>query len=107
MEVIHVNTIAEYKKEILDSKVPVIIDFWATWCMPCKMFSPVFEKVSAEYKGKVKFVKIDVDEASDVAMKFSIMSIPTVVLFNGGKEVERQTGALSLTQLKDFINDNI
>jgi len=107
MEVIHVNTIAEYKKEILDSKVPVVIDFWATWCMPCKMFGPVFEKNSVEYKGKVKFVKIDVDEAQDVAMKFNIMSIPTVVLFNKGKEVERQSGALSSAQLKEFINDNI
>ena len=107
MEVIHVNTIAEYKKEILDSKVPVIIDFWATWCMPCKMFGPVFEKASAEYKGKVKFIKIDVDEAQDVAMKFNIMSIPTVVLFNKGKEVQRQSGALNASQLKEFIHSNV
>jgi len=107
MEVIHVNNKEEYKREILDSKIPVIIDFWATWCMPCKMFGPVFEKISAEYNGKVKFVKVDVDEASEVAMAFSIMSIPTIVLMNKGKEVTRESGALTAMQLKQFINDNI
>lgn len=106
MTVVHVNTNEEYKKEVLDSDKPVIIDFWAQWCGPCKMFGPIFEQM-AEERDDVKFVKVDVDEATDVAADFSIMSIPTIALVKSGEEVERQMGALTKDMLKDFLDSNL
>ncbi len=105
MAITHVTTEDEFKKEVTNSEGLVIIDFWAPWCGPCKLLGPIFEKVSDEYDD-VKFVKVDVDEAQDVAAEFNIMSIPTLVILKGGETLDQQMGALSEEQLKDFIDSH-
>ena len=88
----------------MQSEIPVIVDFWATWCPPCKILAPVFEELAGEYEGKVKFAKLDTDEVRAVAQKYSIMSIPTLIVFKGGKEIERMVGALPKEALKEKID---
>lgn len=81
-----------FSKEVLASDLPVLVDFWAPWCGPCQMAGPVLEELEKEFKEKVKFVKVNVDENPSLAAKMGVMSIPTVVLFKEGKEVNRQIG---------------
>jgi thioredoxin 1 len=95
---------AEFQSEVLDSEVPVVVDFWAPWCGPCKMVGPVLEELSGEYAGKVKFTKINTDENQQLAVKFGIMGIPTIKIFKDGKEVESVTGALPKDMMKEFID---
>lgn len=85
-------TDAQFQKEVLESKLPVLVDFYATWCGPCKMAAPVLDKLSDELAGKLTIVKMDVDENTETPAKNGVMSIPTVVLFVGGKEVSRKVG---------------
>ena len=80
----------------------VVVDFFATWCGPCKMLGPVFEKVSDEVND-VKFVKLDVDKFNDIARQYGVMSVPTLILFENGKEVKKEIGFMSEDKLKDFI----
>ncbi|MFA5389309.1 MAG: thioredoxin [Candidatus Omnitrophota bacterium] len=84
-----------FEEVVLKSDKPVIVDFWATWCMPCKMLSPVVEEIANEYKGKYKVAKLNIDDAMDVATNFSVMNIPTLIFFNNGKEAARMVGAAS------------
>ena len=91
-----------FKAEVLESKVPVVIDFFAEWCGPCKMFGPVFEEVSSEQK--MNFVKLNVDNYSDIARQYGVMSIPTVILFKDGKEIKRNTGFMSKDDFVNFLN---
>ncbi|MCK4927422.1 MAG: thioredoxin [Candidatus Aenigmarchaeota archaeon] len=93
-----------FEKEVLRSDIPVIVDFWAEWCGPCKILGPIFEKISEEYEGKLKFVKMNVDENQDIAGKFSIQGIPSMLIFNKGEEAERLVGALPETLLKEKID---
>jgi len=86
---------ASFEKEVLQSKIPVVVDFWAEWCGPCKMMAPVFEKVSKEFESKVKFAKVNVDDNSDLAGNNEIMSIPCFVVYKDGKEVDRLVGGMS------------
>jgi thioredoxin 1 len=81
-----------FKTEVLDSSIPVIVDFFAEWCGPCKIMGPIFEEVSTKYEGKVKFAKLNVDEARETAMKYGVMSIPTIITYNEGKVVETIVG---------------
>lgn len=83
-----------FAKEVVQSKSPVMIDFFANWCGPCKMLSPVIDDIAKEYNGKLKVVKIDVDKAGEAATKFGVMSIPTIVFVKDGEEVGRSVGAL-------------
>lgn len=83
-----------FGKEVVQSKSPVMVDFFATWCGPCKFLSPVVEEIAKDYNGKLKVVKVDVDRAGESAMKFGIMSVPTVVLIKDGKEIGRSVGAV-------------
>ena len=83
-----------FQTEVLDSTVPVLVDFWAAWCGPCRAVAPMLEEIAAEYNGQLKVVKVDVDESQDVAGRYRIQSIPTLMVFKGGQEVERVIGAV-------------
>jgi thioredoxin 1 len=100
---IHV-TDASFEKSVLQSETPVIVDFWAPWCGPCKMISPVLEKVAKESAGKVIIAKVNTDEDNEWAMKYGVQGIPTLLFVAGGKIVHRQVGALPERMLRDVIN---
>lgn len=97
----------EFEEEVLKSETPVVIDFWAEWCGPCRMFSPLIDEVSEEYNGKVKFVKIDVDKNQQLAGKYNVMSIPTAVLISKGELKAVSVGAIPKESLKEWINKNL
>lgn len=88
-----------FDTEVLQSETPVLVDFWATWCGPCKMIAPVLEEIAGEKDGKLKIAKLDVDQNPDSAQKFGVMSIPTLLLFKEGREVSRIVGYRSKNQL--------
>ena len=92
-----------FKKEVLDCEGVCIIDFWAPWCAPCKMFGPIFEKVSKDYKD-IKFIKVNVDESEDICKKYGIMSIPTTIAFKNGNEVKKNVGFMDENSFKNFID---
>ncbi len=93
--------------EIIKGDLPVVCDFWATWCGPCRMLAPVFEKVSEEYEGKAVFVKVDVDDNENLARKCGITSIPNVILFKNGEAKANSLGFVPAEKLKQFINNNL
>ena len=100
-------TTATFQKEVLESAVPVLADFWAEWCVPCRMVGPVLSKLAEEYDGKVKVAKINVDQESDLAMKFNIVSIPTILLFHKGEVAKQQIGAAPRKILEDMIKEYV
>ncbi len=98
---------ANFEKEVEKSPVPVIVDFWAEWCGPCRKFSPIIEDVSNEYGSKVKFGKLNTDENIEVAQKYNIMSIPTVLLFKNGDVSAMSVGAIPKEAFKRWLEKNI
>jgi thioredoxin 1 len=96
-----------FDADVLKSSQPVLVDYWAAWCGPCKMIAPMLEEVSAEYAGKVTIAKLNVDENPETAAKFGIRGIPTLMLFKDGKVAATKVGALSKSQLTAFLNDSI
>jgi thioredoxin 1 len=90
--VVHAST-QSFEQEVLKASVPVFVDFWAPWCGPCLYVSPIIDQLAKQYEGKVKFVKVNTDENPDIAGSLGIQGIPTLIIFNGGKEVERVVGA--------------
>mgnify|MGYP005763565833 FL=1 len=96
-------TSKNFEQEVSKSEIPVLLDFWASWCGPCKMLSPIVDEVAEEVNGKVKVGKINVDEEQELARAFNIMSIPTLVVINNGKLVNQSVGVISKQQILDMI----
>lgn len=96
-------TEANFEKEVLKSDLPVLVDFWADWCGPCKMLSPIIADIAKEYEGKVKVGKINIDEEQELAMKYRVASIPTLVLFKDGQAVNRLVGAVPKSQIEAML----
>ena len=94
-----------FEKEVKASKTPVIVDFWASWCGPCMNLAPVFEELSKDYTGKIKFAKANVEENQDLAGEFGVRGIPCLIVFNKGEEVDRIVGSMPKEALKEKIDD--
>ena len=100
-------TDANFKQEVLESDVCVLVDFWADWCMPCRMVAPTVETIAKEYKGKLKVCKLNVDEASKTASNYGIMSIPTLAIFKNGKVIDKVIGVVSKSELEAAVKPHI
>ena len=94
----------EFQMEVLESKVPVLVDFSASWCGPCQMMGPVLDQMAAEYEGKAKIVKVDIDESMDLAQKYQIMSVPNMIIFKDGEPKDAVVGAVPAAYLKEKLN---
>ena len=105
-EVLHIND-ADFESVVVNSDIPVLLDFWAPWCGPCKMIAPVLDELAPEFAGKVKIVKMNVDDNQATPAQFGVRSIPTLLLIKNGQVVATQVGALQKTQLANFINQHI
>ena len=98
---------SNFEEEVLGSKTPVLVDFWATWCGPCRMLAPVIAQIAVKYEGTVKVGKVDVDENPELAESFNVSSIPTLILFKDGKPVAQRAGGAPMPLIEAFIKDNI
>ena len=98
---------SNFKQEVLEEDLPVLVDFWAEWCMPCRMVAPTVEKIAKEYKGKLKVCKLNVDEAQETASNYGIMSIPTLAIFKNGEVVDKVIGVVSKSELEAAIKPHI
>ncbi len=96
-----------FETDVLQAPTPVLVDFWAEWCGPCKMLAPILESVVDDYAGKIKIVKLNVDDNPETAPKFGIRGIPTLILFKNGEVVTTKVGALSKSQLTAFLDEHI
>lgn len=98
-------TADNFQSEVIDSQVPVLIDFWAEWCMPCRMIAPSVHQLAASYDGRIKVGKINVDKEGDLASRYGIISIPTLMVFNGGQLVRQKVGALPKHEIENLFKD--
>ena len=105
-EINHISD-GSFENDVLKSELPVLVDYWAEWCGPCKVIAPVLEEIAAEYKGRMKVCKLDIDENTDTPPKYGIRGIPTLMLFKNGTVEATKVGALSKSQLTAFLDSNI
>lgn len=96
-----------FQAEVLNSQLPVMVDFWASWCGPCRMLSPIVENIASKYSGKLKVVKLNVDEAGETAAQYGITAIPTLIFFKGGQKVEQKTGFMQEDALSKVVEAHI
>tara|TARA_X000000368_G_scaffold419077_1_gene422121 strand:- start:2510 stop:2830 length:321 start_codon:yes stop_codon:yes gene_type:complete len=106
MQIIH-TTDGTFEEDVINSETPVLVDFWAEWCGPCKMIGPILEELAKDLGDKLKIAKIDVDNNNQTAMKYAIRSIPTLIIVNNGSVQAQHIGAASKGQIQEFINNNI
>jgi len=97
----------QWEQEVINSDKPVFVDFWATWCGPCSIVSPIVDELAKEYDGRVNFVKVDVDQNNELASKYNILSIPTLAIFRNGQVVSQAAGAASKESIRSYIDKNI
>ncbi|GAA5251869.1 thioredoxin [Candidatus Rickettsia kedanie] len=100
-------TDSSFKKEVLESDLPVLVDFWAEWCGPCKMLTPIIDEISKELKDKVKVLKMNIDENPNISSEYGIRSIPTIILFKNGEQKDTKIGLQQKNSLLDWINKSI
>ena len=105
-EINHISD-GSFEDDVLRSELPVLVDYWAEWCGPCKVIAPVLEEIASEYKGRMKVCKLDIDENIDTPPKYGIRGIPTLMLFKNGTVEATKVGALSKSQLTAFLDSNI
>ena len=99
-----INSSAEFQEKVLGSDLPVLVDFWAPWCGPCRAIAPAVEELAHEYSGKARVYKIDVDQVGEVAQNYGVMSIPALLVFKGGKVVDKQVGAGPKSQIAALLD---
>ncbi len=104
--IVHTND-SSFEVDVLNSDKPALVDFWAEWCGPCKMIAPILEEAAGEYADKLSVVKLNVDESPNIAQKFGIRSIPTLMLFKDGAVQAQKLGAMSKSQLTEFLDTNL
>jgi len=105
-KIVHTND-GDFETDVINSDKPALVDFWAEWCGPCKMIAPLLEEAATEYADKMSIVKLNVDESPNIAQKFGIRSIPTLMLFKDGAVQAQKLGAMSKSQLTEFLDSNL
>ncbi len=101
-EIVYLND-SNFEQEVLKSKMPVLVDFWAEWCAPCRMIAPIIDDLASEYDGKIKIAKVDVDKSDKITSQYAVSSIPTLIVFKKGEAMEKVIGAVSKNKIKGII----